>query len=395
MHINLTTILHLTFCLLISLCSYLNALDTVFYVNTYPDLKNNGISAGIPALIHYLNSGFYEHRQAAPITQNTNFDWKYYVTTNKLNYITTEETAKQHYIINGHSSNLSYCQKFSIAILLHLYDLNLMDEFIDKINYFIKINNVNDFYIKVNVPIDSNLNLNLIKLESYIDNQNHQTMLTTALNVTPYHKHLINTTNYKKIYALTRYLQDNLKIHSSKIQIIFSENRGLDIGGFLLLLDQVIQEKLKVDYIIKLHSKSRHVWRTISSSFLNLRVNKLLRKKEFIYACSLDFNWEEPQTSQNIINLTHLLNHFKLPKINFKFAAGTMFIASSKFVDFFAKHNLVNLFNQLNGFTTHPTIETLEHAYERLFGYLAAYLGLRHHIIGYIEKTKETIPHLI
>ena len=56
-----------------------------------------------------------------------------------------------------------------------------------------------------------------------------------------------------------------------------------------------------------------------------------------------------------------------------------MFIVSNKFTDFFRNHDLIALFNMLtsNGILDKKNDGLIEHAYERFFGYLIDYLGLR------------------
>ncbi len=353
------------------------AFDPTFYINKYSDVPRNDIAA----FYHYINHGFYENRVCAASFENTNFDWQYYVKTNNLN-ISTENEAKDHYDDIGKIENLQYCKEFKIGILLHLYSLDLMNEFIDKINHFIKINMLNDFYIKINIPIGDNINKHL---DLSKDLEFDQERFNHILNQTPYHKNLINNKNYQILYDISNKLEYSFDISKNRIQIIFSENRGADIGGTFLLFDQIFKEALHLDYIVKLHTKTHYPWRQVLTSILKLKVNKLFNYYEYIDTCHIPAESSIPDL--HFVN-NRLLKYFNLPYYKyFGFSAGTMFITSMKMINFFKSYDLLALFHELNlgnYFHSVPGIK-LEHAYERFFGYIANYLELEQKIIGYIK----------
>lgn len=359
----------------------LYAFDYKFYSNKYKDVPKHPISA----FHHYLDYGFYHGRECAPRIENTNFDWQYYIEFNNLN-INNAKDAKIHYDNIGKKQSLEFCKKFKIAIILHLYNINLIDEFIKKINHFVKINNNNDFYIKINIPISNNID----QYKSIIDCSRFKDKkyFHYILRLTPYHKYLVTPENYPILTFFDHKLKHNLKIPPKNIQIIFSENRGADIGGFLLSIDQMFKENLPIDYIVKVHSKTDNSWRQLLTSILNLRVNKILRKYDYIYNCHINTGLHP-----DLIKLMNndILKKFNMPyKKNFGHASGTMFIASIKLIEFFKDQNLLNLFNTLNtGDYFHNPIAPpgfkIEHEYEAFFGYLASYLNLKHKIIGYIK----------
>jgi hypothetical protein len=361
----------------------LKALDWRYYITHYPELKSLGVNNGISALVHFLEKGFIEERQAAAPIPNTNFDWHYYKRVNYLQHIFSEQQAVKHYKNVGKKAQLSYCKPFKIGILLHLYNLDLVDEFIEKINYFLSINSTNDFSIKIAVPVDKNIDNYKAPL---IKEDNEDLLFNEIVEATPYHKNLINQQNFKKLYTLSTYLKNNLHLPKDKIQVMFCENRGLDIGSFFLMIDQIIKEKSNYDFIIKLHSKTYNNWRHILTSFLNLRLNKLLRTKSFIYTCDLNFTWHGSKDDNNIKIVRRLLSYYKKPELPFRFCGGTMFIMSHEIIDFFKKYNLLTLFNTLNVYESHPTKEEIEHGYERFFGYLATYFKLNHQVVGCVAR---------
>lgn len=373
------------------------AFDYDFYIN-----RHRHVPEGAAAFFHYLGTGFNQGLQSAKAINNTNFDWRYYVNINGLN-INCKSDAKAHYKAIGKKQNLKYCKNFKICINLHLYNLGLLDEFISKINYFMKINKLNTFYIKINVPIWDNIddykkNKNLdvnIDFDDKIFNQ--------ILNLTPHHKELVTRQNYQVLYDIFQRLRSCFNIDKDRVQVIFSENRGVDIGGFLLLNEQILSEKLDVDYIVVLHSKTHDVWRQILTSILKLKVNKLLNYYDYIDACN--FVTENPC---KFPHFSDILDYFNLPYIDkIHFSLGTTFIVSYKLIEFFRSYNIVNIFDQLSfadafhrnyidtllGYDSkYEYIDnynlkrgiTREHAYTRFLGYLVSYLGLKQRVIDYI-----------
>ena len=367
--------------------------DWDFYKEKYPDLYSAGVKTELAGFLHFITKGFVEGRQAAPTVQNTNFDWQYYTKVNNLKKIKTEQAAHEHYRSIGKTRNLPYCKIFTIGIFLHIYNLELIDEIVEKVNYFMKINVLNNFYIKINIPLGNNIHqplpthiLQSFPKHSFIHIRN------TVLQATPYHKQLITDDKVKNIFCVLNYLKNKLELPDNKIQVIFSENRGLDVGGFFLLLDQAFKQNLSCDYIVKIHTKSNYVWRTISTSFLNLRINKILHTKKALYACKLYHNWQAPPIPIVIQPLSKLFNYFNLPKNNFSFPAGTMFIASSTLINFFKPYDRLALYNMLTPYTHYASDYVgVEHGFEWLFGYLITHLNLKSQVLGYIPRTTDQI----
>jgi len=279
----------------------------------------------------------------------------------------------------------------TIGILLHLHNLNYMDEFISKINTFIIKNQSFSYFIKINIPVDKNIR-EYTQYHLKNTTQNNQLIYREILNHTPYHSQLINVSNTRYLKYIMQYLYDKLNLEKKDIQIIFSKNRGMDIGGFFLLLDQVIKEDRKHNYLIKLHTKTNNL-REKLTSFLKLPMEKYLKKYDCIYASPYHFDFSKPQPAQelgmkpedwpwishwhkiNVANMKKLLAHYQLPQQNFDFCGGTMFLVSSKLTDFFKSYNLLEIFNSLNMGYINCDGE-IEHVYERFFGYLNKYLNL-------------------
>lgn len=368
--------------LLVNFYSY--SFDWKYYINKYPDLKKHGINRWDKAMNHYLNQGLKEGRVGTPDKlEFTDFDQEYYKTENHLN-LNSKAAALEHYQKIGFFQKLPYCQKFTIAILLHLYDLNQINNFIEQINSFMVLNNLNNYYIKINVPIDKNLNnFNAINYT----NNNNPDILNLVRNMSPYHKNLVNQNNCNKLFAIYNYISENINIPRDRIQIIFSENRGLDIGGFFLALDQLIKQDIKHDFIIKLHTKSNTRWLKLLNSFLNCKINPVLRKHNGLYSNKILYNFNSPlDNDQKKVAL--LFKTLNLPPRNFDFCGGTIFIAPSAFTQFFKNINLINIFSSLNKYTqnNHPQDGKIENAYERLFGYIIDSVAPNKYILDYTKN---------
>lgn len=385
----------ISFCLLLI---FLNSLsfDWSFYVKKY-DLEKYNINRWYLALDHFIHHGIAAGLHSTPIPiDNTNFDWEYYVEKNQLKDLRTETDAYNHYVNTGKSLNLEYCKSFKIVILLHLYNLQLMDEFIQKINFFMKNNPTNIYFVKINIPIDDRVFQFADKFSGY--SQGQELLPITYIKAkTPYHQVLINNKNAQVLSDIACYLEKQLNIPENRLQIIFSENRGLDIGGFFLLLDQIKKENLDFDFLIKLHTKRFNAnhpgegfgpnfgtgWRNILTSFLNIKINKILRSFECIYSCkltSVDGSQDYDPTFVNLKkNLYNILN--VSPEIQYNFCAGTIFIAPFKFYKAIRHWNFLSLFNMLN--LGGIALVGYENVYERLFGYYFDILKLKIFCLDY------------
>ena len=315
---------------------------------------------------HNIVTGF----STTPV-DNTNFDWEYYVEKNQLKLLKNEDEAYAHYVNIGKQLQLEYCKCFKILILFHCYNLNLINEFIDKINFFIKNNPLNTYFIKINVPIDDRLFK--FKINNYRYNLGGS-LVNYLCSKSPYHAVLIKEDNAQVLFNIMSLLEQKLNIKKDNLQIIFSENRGLDIGGFLLLLDQVNKQNLDFDFLVKIHTKTSKNWRKILLSMLNIKINKILRNYDCIYSLKVGSgNGKNDPLVQNLKNKLCIPN--LLPGENFSFCGGTMFIAPFKFYDYIRKWDFFSLFNML--YAGHVSGEGHEHGFERLFGYLFTLLNLK------------------
>lgn len=231
---------------------------------------------------------------------------------------------------------------YDISILFHCYDLNLLDEFIGKINYFIDNNKNHSHNLIVNIPIDTNIKED----RKIISNKKKQVILKNC----PYHKYLITNNNVNALYTIYKHIQNKINLHKNKIVIIFSENRGVDIGGFFLQLDYINKNNIKHDYIVKIHTKSQNDWREKITQILSLSIDQFFPKYKSIYTNRYVCPSDHPYNNINLNRIKEALD-LRLPfdiNTTFGHSSGTMFIASKEFSDFWKNYNMINLFNKLS-----------------------------------------------
>lgn len=109
--------------------------------------------------------------------------------------------------------------------------------------------------------------------------------------------------------------------------ITVSENRGMDIGGFLRVLPFIAQGGF--DYILKLHTKSNHSWR-------RTLIEPLLHDESILALFQQDptvglvgarrcLHEERAHRRPNAYYCQQLAERYQLPYRNFRFIGGTMF----------------------------------------------------------------------
>lgn len=328
--------------------------------------------------------------------QKSNFDWQYYCQKNNLHFSNTEE-ALYHYQHEGFFKRLDYCKSFNIAILFNLEDINKIDPWIDQLNHFMKMNPQNRYWLKINIPIDS------IQNKSYIQQEYHTYLSSNSILNYSYEEFcrnyipsvnrtcLINSQNYTQYSQLALYIKNGINIDPEKVQIYFSSDRGNSMGGFLFLTDQLIQQKIPHDYIIKLQTDSTDESNQ-TPSFLSIPINMLLREPACLCSRSVLYEFYNQHVANNERQLIcSLLSDLKLPIKNFNYPEKSVFIASSKLTQYIKKYNISILFNRLKmkKDSTQCTDQDLENSFEKLLGYIIDYVGSKQYNIDHFPRMYE------
>jgi len=221
--------------------------------------------------------------------------------------------------------------------------------------------------------------------------------------------HVGNTDVFKDIIeTYPKFFNNNLDIYityndSNKYKIINSlvpnstkilvENKGMDIGPFLLVVDYFKKNKLSYNYYIKIHTKSDKEWRNklIKPIYNNLNLfltNGLSNQVEmygssdYLFDVNFTYNYKYVLDILNR-NYPDYTNTFKKYCINENtdtcvkkpyFVAGTIFVFNNAYMDLLKKMVDINYEYSIleTGYIQNINEQTASktHAWEYLFGYL-------------------------
>jgi len=283
------------------------------YLNDYSDLRHFNKEE---AYEHWLNYGIKEDRKIY------NYDYNEYIKLNKdLQYLDKKEV---YFHWEKHGMNKERIDKvniintsLNIVILIHLFQTELLNEFI---NY---INNVKLIFTKVMViftlPIDNNIDSTIKKIN--------------------------------KDFIILKF-----------------ENKGTDNFPFIKSIQYLRLNNIKVDYILKLHSKMSN---NNTEDLLNWRkelINPLISIQNLIslqhyfstienigyvgaQKCILPKNYDFDFPS-NIEGLIQIINQFPyLPKDWTDFNGGNIFWINNKILEKYLKDDLIQyiISNVCNG----------------------------------------------
>jgi len=319
------------------------------------------------------------------------FDWHYYVAANKLPSCWTWAHAFLHYKAVGMRRGLKTSKKemqdlvytktslkdqcYSCVITLHLYNLFLVDDILAIVKNFIKNNPEHNFILYINIPVDSNV---------YKVNESLAQVKTCDIDeieqLCEYVSHPLERETKVQLAKIYTYILDMMSKVGVDTKIIFSDNVGQDIGGFFFLLDRMKHDQVRCDYVVKIHSKSDDHWRRMLFSMLDCKLSSVLREYDCFYTIPVAYKELDFITKTLREQLEQIFNQvlvfFNLPfDDDFNYSSGTMFIVSSRVVDFLNQFDLLSVVHFLN--PGKPAFPSIEHGFELFFGYLIKYLGLR------------------
>lgn len=194
-------------------------------------------------------------------------------------------------------------------------------------------------------------------------------------------------------------LAESIRKRFPHARIQVSPNQGRDIGGFLRLIDAVLQSGRSYNSLILMHSKktvrqppqngigwrktllgcllgSRRRATKLALSFLTDRRLGMVGSGDWLFN---EENRPDLVYSNNRPIIEEYCRRFGLEKATTDFIAGTMFWARAKpFLGFFARHNPLAIAAELEtGDHYDDDRPTRTHALERIFGYLITAQGYR------------------
>lgn len=158
-------------------------------------------------------------------------------------------------------------------------------------------------------------------------------------------------------------IEDACDIINSKFPyaiIIASENRGMDIGGFMRFIPLLLRENYK--YVLKLHTKTSNSWRRTLIDPICGSSDKVLKclfhmekKGSIMVGSSCHKYYESKNKYPNYYYLSRLTERFSLKNTSFWFIGGTMFWIDMRLIrSVFSTQNLRDLISEMN------TPETLD-----------------------------------
>ena len=291
-----------------------------------------------------MNVKKLEEKKKILKTLNTEKDKKLEETNYIVNLKKKELESLDINLINTSQQNDVVSQR-NLAVFFHIYNFKLFDEII--------------FYIN-QIPVPYDLYINI----SYND---------VSLKKTPEHE--------KKIKIIKN------SVKCANLYVTVSDNKGLDIGGFMISYLKMLKLKIRYHSIIKLHTKSSDSWRfaMIYALLGNQKIisnNLQLIKKNNI---GMFGNYTLPilhQTSKIIMpEIEKLRILFNFDNIDGKFIPGTIFWIKGCVLDkYWNQEILNNLYSSYQKNYCGLIIgkkEGAPHAYERFFGAMVKEYGLQ------------------
>lgn len=270
------------------------------------------------------------------------FDWEYYLLKNpdiKKAGINTPEKCYNHWIITGRKEKRSVRKinkpvikvsqpikivktrinlDFKIAIMIHVFDINTIHCFM---SYLKDITNIYE-------PSNFDIYFNICEEDNPAGSSLHE--------------------------KVTELLPQNGELN---IHVIYSPNRGGDIGGFIILCQQVINSNVDYKYAIFVHSKNKLKWRIdLCHAVFNLKFEELPHKLDIGLYCSSKWIQKFKTQSEDPVNFKHFSYHLiELQNIyqldtskSWTFVAGTMFLADIKIIKYIYDHQIEKVYNMLN-----------------------------------------------
>lgn len=203
-----------------------------------------------------------------------------------------------------------------IALLIHIYDVAYLSFFIKNIIYLQTKYTPESIHIYINIVADSPLSPTSEK--------------------------------YKLIENNCSYIGKG-----SPCTILYNENRGGDIGGFLMMCKHINRDAY--NHIIFVHSKTKTKWKyELCSTIFNYPLQRLTDKNGIIgcqkWSRTLDKSTNHKEFIRFAPHFKTLFEIYQIPESvsAWKFIAGTMFIANIKIINYIVDHDIDGMYQRLN-----------------------------------------------
>jgi hypothetical protein len=412
--------------------------DYLFYIKNNPDLKNAGVNGLIQCYQHWTTFGCFESRKVRSVKSDEIYTLKlkpnqrvsFTHARHHMVSMTKEKTheknhvkviknvplpprpiktpsmtmtmnmpslislpqppivLKKHSVIKNQTpieDTFTYQGSkiklnMPIAILIHIFDINYLHFFIKNVEHLQKKYTPDSFHIFLNI-VEEDVKTSKEQLSTIVSE--HCSMLSK----------------------------------DTVVKVRYSENKGGDIGGFLLMCKDLTDTIDKYMAVIFVHSKTNKKWRyELCSAIFNFPF-QTIKKSDSIGLISSN-KWIktiDPKVKDYDRFKAHLTSLFLAYDINdtketWKFIGGTMFIANIQIIKYIISHNIDDIYMSLNKINSvdhnwlrivteelhlHPhgcgndlqyrlkygkplrADYMIEHAYERIIGLICQHLSLK------------------
>jgi hypothetical protein len=173
--------------------------------------------------------------------------------------------------------------------------------------------------------------------------------------------------------------------YGKRVKIIYCV-RGCDIGGQLMMFNEILKLQKQPEYVIVLHTKGNIKWReklllSLIGNQETIERNKKLFQDETVGMIG-NKDYVFPGDLINRSTMKKICELLNIPFTKeYKFIAGTMFwVRWSIFYEVFKDKNLIDFYEELEEKYVMNFVPTMVHAWERIFGLIMAYKKFK--IIG-------------
>ena len=288
--------------------------DWEYYIEQSVDLAKAGVNNLETAYRHWISYGCYENRPVRSF--RSGLSHKVQLKPGEKFLAQLGRTLPKQVKPLAQNQPKPIKLDYKVAILLHIYNIDLFPFFVKNLNY------LNENYCKENFDIY----INIVE-----DN--------------PYTGDLRS--------AVSEYIST---IQNPSISFFFNENRGGDIGGFMLLSKYIIGLEIDYKYIIFAHSKAKANWRKeLCQTIFNIKFESLpdckdlglIGSKEWIHTFD---RFKHPDEYRRFkYHLDTLCQNYEVNCDQpWQFVAGTMFLANISIIKYIADHNIDSMYFKLN-----------------------------------------------
>lgn len=300
-----------------------NEFDWKYYLDKNPDIKL--IASDLNhSYQHWITFGSYENRWVRNLKSEKEFQ-VFLKSSFKLKFKNKCDTLVGGNIGHHVNDKQNGCSKinlsFKIAIMIHIFDVKLLCQFINYLNTLFEKYNYRNFDIYLNIVAEQNPHRG--NLQDFVEQE----------------------------LKLLKETETSIRCH-------YGPNRGGDIGGLLILSKLVIDSSIDYKYAIFVHGKKNHRWRKdLCRCVFNVQFEQLnkfpdlgiIGCRQWIYTFDSNLDQREKGNYQyHLIELSRIYQIDRSTHHRWQFVAGTMFLANIEIIKYIVSHQIEHVYQLLN-----------------------------------------------